>query len=125
MGWITDLLSTLAVAGPWAGWVIAGFGLLGTVWLYATDRLISHGRHVEQAAHYKHRMEDLESSHRQQIDQLRASMQALIEQEQFRVQSYLTERDYWRDGLLDLLSVTAEALGREPLALPDQEGGSA
>lgn len=88
MGWIGELITA---AGPFGGWVVSG--LLGTslLYMYATDRIVSAGRHAEQAEHFRERIDKIESE----------------------VEQYRSDRDYWRDTALNLMETVAAATGKD------------
>ena len=87
----------LTAAGPFAGWVAAGLLGTGLLWFYATDRLVSKGRHDEQAQHYEKRLNQTKEHYEQSL----ASEQDLAE-------SFRNDRDYWRDTALELMTIAAQ-----------------
>lgn len=89
MAAVADLLNT---AGPYAGWVCFALVVVAGLWAYATDRIVSAGRHREQADHYQERITE-----------------AKVEADQYR-----GDRDYWRDIALDLMSTVASSVERAP-----------
>lgn len=93
MAWIGEILTA---AGPFAGWVAAGLLGTGLLWFYATDRLISKGRHDEQSSQYEKRIKQAEEHYI-----------ALLSSEQERTESFRSDRDYWRDTALELMTIAA------------------
>ena len=87
MGAVAELIHA---AGPYAGWVVSG--LLGTslLWAYANDKLVSAGRHQEQAEYFRERIEKAEAE----------------------ADAYRSDRDYWRDISLDLMSTVAASVDK-------------
>lgn len=110
MAWLGELLSW---AGPWAGWMFSG--LLGTtmLWFYATDRLISKGRHDEQATHYEQLLKSKEESHHIAMEELRSHFKEMLEVAHQRAESFRDDRDYWREVGLDLMATVAATMGHQ------------
>lgn len=93
----SELLET---AGPATGWVLLLL-LGGTIlYLYITDRLTSPGRVEEIVSHYE-----------QQVEQERRHAAEMLRAEADRADALQADRDYWRDGLLDLMSHVAQSSG--------------
>lgn len=86
----------LTAAGPFAGWVAAGLLGTGLLWFYATDRLVSRGRHEEQAGNYEKRLTQTEQHYEE-----------MLGSERERTDSFRSDRDYWRDTALELMSIAA------------------
>lgn len=94
MAAVADLLNA---AGPYAGWVCFALLTVAGLWAYATDRLVSIGRHREQADHYEQRLAQERQHLLEQIGDLEQ-----------RADAHLNDKAYWRDHALELMAVAAK-----------------
>lgn len=94
---IADLLNS---AGPYAGWVAFALLVTAGLWAYSTDRIVSPGRHREQAAHYQQQIALMQQQHDAEVRDLRDRLEAQSE-----------DKVYWRDTSLDLMSTVAASVG--------------
>lgn len=109
MGAIADILNS---AGPFAGWVVSG--LLGTalLWWYATDRLVSAGRHQEQAVHFQQKLELQQAHFEREMEQQKRHYEEVIADLQQRHDAQTGDKAYWRDHAVDLMGAVAAQVGR-------------
>ncbi len=97
MAAVAELLNS---AGPFAGWVSFALVVLSLLWSYSTDRLVSSGRHDEQADHFRQQLELQQRHYEEQIGDLQQAVEA-----------HHADKVYWRDHALELMAVASKAAG--------------
>lgn len=107
---IETIAELVRAAGPAAGWAVVLVMLAFGLWLYSSDRLVSRGRHKDQASHYEELLSRQEQHHKQTLEELRSNFEKLLRRTEDRAESYRHDRDYWREIALDLMGTVAASL---------------